>query len=133
MLKLRLVDDDKVLWEIPLEAEQWDRRRLQREFDEMDQEIQRFESLFNAMANRSRMRMMRTFFVNSETPIAFTELMRILNLNPKIVSDSTKRLRSTGLIEKNREGKYQSTRLGEAQFLMMSVAMKRMLEFLEEI
>ena len=133
MLKLRLVDDDKVLWEIPLEAEQWDRRRLQREFDEMDQEIQRFESLFNAMANRSRMRMMRTFFVNSETPIAFTELMRILNLNPKIVSDSTKRLRSTGLIEKNREGKYRSTRLGEAQFLMMSVAMKRMLEFLEEI
>ena len=133
MLKLRLVDDDKVLWEIPLEAEQWDRRRLQREFDEMDQEIQRFESLFNAMANRSRMRMMRTFFVNSETPIAFIELMRILNLNPKIVSDSTKRLRSTGLIEKNREGKYRSTRLGEAQFLMMSVAMKRMLEFLEEI
>lgn len=133
MLKLRLVDDEKILWEIPLEAEQWDRRRLQREFDEMDQETQRFENLFNAMANRSRRRIMRTFFVHSETPIAFTELMRILDLNPKIVSDSTKRLRKTGLIEKNREGKYRSTRQGEAQFLMMSVAMKRMLEFLEEI
>jgi predicted transcriptional regulator len=131
MLKLRLVDDEKILWEIPLEAEQWDKRNLRREFDEMEQEIQRFESLFNAMANRSRMRMMRTFFVNSESPMAFTELMRILDLNPKIVSDSTKRLSRSGLIEKNREGKYRPTRQGEAQFLMMSVAMKRMLEFLE--
>ena len=131
MLKLRLVDDEKILWEIPLEAEQWDKRNLRREFDEMEQEIQRFESLFNAMANRSRMRMMRTFFINSDSPMAFTELMRILGLNPKIVSDSTKRLSRSGLIEKNREGKYRPTRQGEAQFLMMSVAMKRMLEFLE--
>ena len=131
MLKLRLVDDEKILWEIPLEAEQWDKRNLRREFDEMEQEIQRFESLFNAMANRSRMRMMRTFFINNDSPMAFTELMRILGLNPKIVSDSTKRLSRSGLIEKNREGKYRLTRQGEAQFLMMSVAMKRMLEFLE--
>ena len=131
MLKLRLVDDEKILWEIPLEAEQWDKRNLRREFDEMEQEIQRFESLFNAMANRSRMRMMRTFFINNDSPMAFTELMRILGLNPKIVSDSTKRLSRSGLIEKNREGKYRPTRQGEAQFLMMSVAMKRMLEFLE--
>jgi len=133
MLKLMLVDDDKILWEIPLQARQWDRRKLRRELDNMEQENQRFEKLFNAMASRSRMRMMRTIVYQNEVPIGFTELMNRLDMNPKIVSESTKRLRITGLIEKNKEGKYKPTRQGEAQFLMMNIAMKRMLEFLEEL
>ena len=133
MLKLMLVDDDKIIWEIPLQAGQWDRRKLRRELDNMEQENQRFEKLFNAMASRSRMRMMRTIVYQNEAPIGFTELMNRLDMNPKIVSESTKRLRITGLIEKNKEGKYKPTRQGEAQFLMMNIAMKRMLEFLEEL
>jgi len=133
MLKLMLVDDDKIIWEIPLQAGQWDRRKLRKELDNMEQENQRFEKLFNAMANRNRMRMMRTIVYQNEVPIGFTELMNRLDMNPKIVSESTKRLRITGLIEKNIEGKYKPTRQGEAQFLMMNIAMKRMLEFLEEL
>jgi len=133
MLKLMLVDDDKIIWEIPLQAGQWDRRKLRKELDNMEQENQRFEKLFNAMANRNRMRMMRTIVYQNEVPIGFTELMNKLDMNPKIVSESTKRLRITGLIEKNIEGKYKPTRQGEAQFLMMNIAMKRMLEFLEEL
>jgi len=133
MLKLMLVDDDKIIWEIPLQARQWDRRKLRKELDNMEQENQKFEKLFNAMANRSRMRMMRTIVYQNEVPIGFTELMNRLDMNPKIVSESTKRLRITGLIEKNKDGKYKPTRQGEAQFLMMNIAMKRMLEFLEEL
>ena len=133
MLKLMLVNDDKILWEIPLQAQQWNRRTLRNELDNMEQETQRFENLFNIMANRSRMRMMRVFLYQNKTSMGFTELMNILDMNPKIVSESTKRLRRTGLIEKNKEGKYRSTRQGEAQFLMMSIALKRMLDFLEEL
>jgi Mn-dependent DtxR family transcriptional regulator len=59
--------------------------------------------------------------------------MNELGMNPKIVSDSTKRLRNTGMIEKDENGKYRPTRTGEAQFLMMSVAMRRMLEILEQL
>ena len=133
MLKLMLVDDDKILWEIPLQAQQWDKKTLISELDKLELENQRFENLFNAMANRNRMRMMRTLLFQNEDSMGFTELMNILDMNPKIVSESTKRLRRTGLIEKNEEGKYRSTRQGEAQFLMMSIAMKRMFEFLEEL
>lgn len=133
MLKLMLVDDDKILWEIPLQAQQWDKKTLISELDKLELENQRFENLYNAMANRNRMRMMRTLLFQNEDPMGFTELMNILEMNPKIVSDSTKRLRRTGLIEKNNEGKYRSTRQGEAQFLLMSIAMKRMFEFLEEL
>jgi len=76
--------------------------------------------------------MMRAFF-DLERPVGFTELMNELGMNPKIVSDSTKRLRNTGMIEKDEQGKYRTTRTGEAQFLMMSVALRRMLDFLEEV
>jgi len=133
MLKLMLVEDEKVLWEIPLNARQWDRRSLSREFEEMEGEMARFESLFNALANRGRMRMMRSFFDTTDRSMGFTELMNELGMNPKIVSDSTKRLRRSGFIEKDDEGRYRTTRNGEAQFLMMSVAMRRMLEILEQL
>ena len=133
MLKLMLVEDEKVLWEIPLNAHQWDRRSLSRELDEMEGEMARFESLFNALANRGRMRMMRSFFRTTDRSMGFTELMNELGMNPKIVSDSTKRLRRSGFIEKDDEGRYRTTRNGEAQFLMMSVAMRRMLEILEQL
>ena len=133
MLKLMLVEDEKVLWEIPLNARQWDRRSLSREFDEMEGEMARFESLFNALANRGRMRMMRSFFRTTDRSMGFTELMNELGMNPKIVSDSTKRLRRSGFIEKDDAGRYRTTRNGEAQFLMMSVAMRRMLEILDQL
>jgi len=132
MLKLKLVKDGKTLWEIPLQASNWDRSSLHREFEEIDNEIKRFEATFNALANTGRMRMMRAFF-DLERPVGFTELMNELGMNPKIVSDSTKRLRNTGMIEKDEQGKYRTTRTGEAQFLMMSVALRRMLDFLEEV
>jgi DNA-binding HxlR family transcriptional regulator len=132
MLKLKLVKDGETLWEIPLQARNWDRSSLHREFEEMDNEIKRFEATFNALANTGRMRMMRAFF-DLERPVGFTELMNELGMNPKIVSDSTKRLRNTGMIEKDEQGKYRPTRTGEAQFLMMSVALRRMLDFLEDV
>ncbi|MBL7080743.1 hypothetical protein ISS39_10500, partial [Candidatus Bathyarchaeota archaeon] len=62
MLKLKLEEDGKVLWEIPLQARAWDRRSLRREFDEVERDTARFEATFNALANNGRMRMMRIFF-----------------------------------------------------------------------
>ncbi|MGD2200921.1 MAG: winged helix-turn-helix domain-containing protein [Candidatus Bathyarchaeota archaeon] len=133
MLKLMLVEDGRVLWEIPLQARGWDRRSLKQELDEMEAEIDRFEAMFHALANEGRMRMMRSFFRDAGKPRAFTELMNELGMNPKIVAESTRRLRGTGLIEKSEDGRYMTTQAGEAQFLMMSVALRRMLEFLDDI
>jgi len=133
VLKLLLVEDGKVLWEMPLRARNWDRGTLRREFDEMEREAERFEATFHALANAGRMRMMRALFRDLEGSMGFTELMTELRMNPKIVSDSTKRLRRTGFIEKDEAGRYRPTRAGEAQFLMMSVAMRRMLEILEQL
>lgn len=130
MLKLMLVDDKKVIWEIPLHTSHWEQRDLSREFRAFEREIEQFERLFNTLSNVGRIRMMRRIF-ESQDSLTFTELMRMLDMNPKIVSDYIKRLARTGLIEKDDEGRYRSTSRGEAEFLMMSVALRRMIEALE--
>jgi DNA-binding HxlR family transcriptional regulator len=132
MLKLMLVEDDKILWEIPLYPRSWDNRALRREFREFDKEIERFETLFTTLSNVGRMQMMRSFF-EAKDSLTFTELMKMHEMNPKIVSDGTKRLTRTGLIEKDREGRYKPTSRGEAEFMMMSVALRRMMKVLDQL
>ena len=133
MLKLRLVEDGRVLLEIPLSAESWDKQELRQEFEELETDLEKVVKMFNAFSNASRIRMMRAFFETTDRSMGFTELMNELRINPKLVWDSTRRLRRIGLIEKDDEGRYRPTREGEAQFLMASIALRKLLQILDEI
>ena len=128
-----LVEDGRVLLELPLSARGWDRDELRRELDGLDRDLERFARLFGALSNAGRMRMMRALFEEFDRPFAFTELMNELGMNPKLVWDSTRRLRRIGLIEKDADGRYRPTRAGEVQFLMVSIALRRLLQILEEL
>ena len=128
-----LVEDDRVLLELPLSARGWDRSELMTEFEGLDRDLERFSMLFNALSNAGRIRMMSTFFEEVGRPLGFTELMNELRMNPKVVWDGTRRLRQTGFIEKDDDGRYRTTRDGEAQFLMVSIALRRLLQILEEL
>ena len=133
MLKLMLVEDGRVLLELPLSARSWDRRELRREFEDLESDLERVSGLFNAFSNTGRLRMMRAFFERIDHSLAFTELMNELGMNPKLVWDSTRRLRRVGLIEKDDEGRYRPTPEGEAQFLIASIALRRLLQILDEL
>lgn len=133
MLKLKLVEDGRVLMELPLSSGSWERGELKNEFQDLEGDMERLSKLFHAFSSSSRMRMMRSFFERADRSMAFTELMNELEMNPKVVWDCTKRLRRIGLIEKDREGRYRPTRGGEAQFLMASVALRRLLQILDEL
>jgi len=89
--------------------------------------------LFRVLSNEGRMRMMSAFFESEDRNMAFTELMNELGMNPKLIWDSTKRLSRSGLIEKDEEGRYLPTREGEAQFLVLGVAMRRIMQILREM
>lgn len=91
-----LVEDGHILLELPLSARGWDRGELRREFDGLERDIERFSGLFSALSNAGRIRMMSAFFEELGRPLAFTELMNGLGMNPKLVWDSTRRLRQTG-------------------------------------
>jgi len=133
MLKLMLVEDGKVLLEMPLSMKSWDRRELKQELDGFDEQIESMSGLFRVLSNEGRMRMMSAFFESEDRNMAFTQLMNELGMNPKLIWDSTKRLSRSGLIEKDDEGRYLPTREGEAQFLVLGVAMRHIMQILREM
>lgn len=133
MLKFLLVEDGRVLFELPLSAQSWDRSELRQEFEDLETDMERVSRLFSAFSNVGRIRMMRAFFERIDHSLTFTEMMNELGMNPKLVWDSTRKLRQNRLIEKEEDGKYSLTREGEAQFLMAGIALRRLLQILDEL
>lgn len=131
-LRLLLVKDDKVLFEVPLSVGEWSRERLEDELEDFENEFDRFSRLFDALSHRSRFRMMKRLFEDDALTLGFADFMKDLDLNPKIVWESTKKLRRGGLLEKAEDGKYRCSEHGEAEFLMLSLALRRLLQALEE-
>jgi DNA-binding transcriptional ArsR family regulator len=132
-LKLQLVKDNKVIFEMPLTMEEWPRRRLENELASFEQEHERFARLFDALSHETRLRMMTRLFEEDDRTLSFAEFMRDLDLNPKIVWESTRKLREGGLLTKSPDGKYRCSDPGVAEFLMVSLALRRLLEAMEEI
>ena len=132
-LRLLLVKDNEVISEIPLSLEQWPRESLEDELESFEKEFDQFSKLFNALAHQNRLRIMKRLFEDENATLGFIDLMKDLDLNPKIVWESTKKLRESGLLVKSENGKYRCSESGQAEFLMVSIALRRLLQILEEL
>ena len=132
-LRLQLVKNHKILFEIPLSLEGWTRDRLQNELTSFEREFNRFSKLFHALAHENRLRMMTRLFEEDDLTLGFADFMKDLSLNPKIVWESTKKLQESGLLTKSDDGKYQCPEHGQAEFLMVSLALRRLLQTLREL
>jgi Mn-dependent DtxR family transcriptional regulator len=76
--------------------------------------------------------MMKQLLEGGSRVITFTDFMRDLDLNPKLVWENTRKLREGGLIVKVGRGKYRCSRFGETSFMMISLVLKQLLKSLEE-
>lgn len=132
-LKLQLLKDNKVIFEIPLTIEEWPRRRLENELASFEQEHERFAKLFDALSHETRLRMMTHLFEDNNLTLSFADFMRDLDLNPKIVWESTRKLREGGLLTKSPDGKYRCSDPAVAEFLMLSLALRRLFKAMEEL
>ena len=132
-LRLLLVKDNEVISEIPLSLEQWPRESLEDELESFEKEFDQFSKLFHALAHQNRLRIMKRLFEDENVTLGFVDLMKDLDLNPKIVWESTKKLRESGFIVKSKNGKYRCSEPGQAEFLMVSIALRRLLQILEEL
>jgi len=132
-LKLLLVQDGRVLAEMPLSMADWPKRRLEHELDSFERESERFSRLFDALSHQTRLKMMKRLFEDEDQKLGFVDFMRDLDLNPKVVWESTRKLREGGLLEKASDGKYRCSDHGAVEFLMLSVALRRLLQALEEL
>lgn len=131
-LKLLLVKDSEVIFEMPLTTEDWSRERLDREFTSFERELDKFSKLFDALSHQTRLRMMKRLFEEDDLTLGFGEFMRDLELNPKIVWEATRKLQESGLLIKS-HGKYRCSEPGIAEFLMLSLALRNLLKTVEEL
>jgi len=132
-LKLQLLKDSKVVFEMPLSMGEWTRDRLESELDSFEQELGKFTRLFDALSHETRLRMMTHLFEDNNLTLSFADFMRDLDLNPKIVWEGTRKLREGGLLTKSPDGKYRCSDPAVAEFLMLSLALRRLLKAMEEL
>jgi DNA-binding transcriptional ArsR family regulator len=132
-LKLQLVRDGEVLFEIPLSPTDWPREQLDNELEAIEEDFQRFSKIFDALSHETRFRMMKRLMEEEDRTMNFADFMRDLDLNPKIVWENTKKLRAGGFLVKVDRGKYRCSDLGQRGFMLMSCAFRRLIEALEEM
>lgn len=130
--KLQILRDDEVIFEIPLSHLDWEEERLKKALDIIETDFQRFSKIFDALSNRTRLKMMKQLLEKRNRVISFTDFMQNLDLNPKLVWENTKKLQEGGLLVKVGRGKYRCSKFGETSFMMMSVVLKQLLESREK-
>lgn len=131
-LKLLLVRDGDVMFELPLSPEDWRRKEVEDEFRVVSEDFERFSRVFDALSNETRLEMMR-MMLGQEAGLSFADFMRGLNLNPKIVWENSRKLIDGGLVEKTGRGHYSCSEFGEKAFIMMSMALRRLMDSLKNI
>jgi DNA-binding transcriptional ArsR family regulator len=132
-LRLQLVQDGKIVFEMPLSPVDWSRDRLEDEFEAAEEDFERFSKVFDALSHETRLRMMRRVLQEESGTLSFADFMRDLDLNPKIVWENSKKLEEGGLLEKTGRGKYSCSEFGQTAFMMMSLALRRLMESLEHM
>jgi len=132
-LKLQLLRNGKIVFEMPLSMAEWPRDRLDNELASFEREHERFTRLFDALSHETRLKMMTRLFGDDDLTLSFADFMKDLDLNPKIVWEGTRKLREGGLLTKSPDGRYKASDPGVAEFLMLSLALRRLLKAMDEL
>ncbi len=131
-LKLQLVRDGKVILDIPLSRMDWSQEQLETEFEAFEEDFERFSSMFDALSNQTRLKMMRRVVQEESSTMQFADFMKDLDLNPKTVWENSRKLSDGGFLTKTGRGTYSCSEFGQTTFLTLSLALRRLLESLEE-
>jgi len=131
-LKLQLVEDGKVIFEMPLRPDDWPRDQLEQELERLETNFDSLSSVFDALSHETRLKMIKRLMEETDHSMNFADFMRELDLNPKLVWENTRKLCEGGLLEKVEKGRYRCSEFGRIEF-MMSLALRRLMEALEEL
>jgi predicted transcriptional regulator len=132
-LRLQLVRDGKIILEVPLSLMDWPKDQLETEFKAFEEDFERFSSMFVALSNQTRLKMMIRLVEEEDRTMNFADFMKDLDLNPKTVWENSRKLSDGGFITKTGRGTYHCSEFGQSAFLTLSLALRRLLASLEEI
>jgi DNA-binding transcriptional ArsR family regulator len=132
-LKLQLVRDGKIILEVPLSPMDWPKDQIEAEFSEFEDDYERLSNMFSALANQTRLRMMKRLVEDEDSTMNFADFMKELDLNPKTVWENSRKLSDGGFLTKTGRGTYQCSEFGQSAFLTLSLVLRRLLESMDEM
>jgi len=88
-LRLKLMQDGKTVFEIPLSPVDWPKEGLENEFKAAEEDLDKFSKIFDALSHETRLRMMKQLIEEESQTISFAGFMKELDLNPKIVWENS--------------------------------------------
>jgi Mn-dependent DtxR family transcriptional regulator len=109
------------------------KEQLESEFKQFDDDFERFSNMFSALANQTRLKMMKRLIEEEDSTMNFADFMKDLDLNPKTVWENSKKLSEGGFLTKTGRGTYQCSEFGQSAFLSLSLVLRRLLESIDEI
>ena len=118
-LKIQLVSGNKVIYQLPLSMEDWERETLEEELDELETDLSEILEVNDILSNRTRLLLLCKNIrdVNSR----FTEFMEDLDSNQKIISENLHRMMEMELIKRTKKNSveiyYNPSDLGFASIL----------------
>ena len=130
---LKLIHGDNVILDVPLSILDWPKDQLEKEFNAFEEELKRFSCIYEALSNKTRIKMMRKLVEKKDSTINFADFMHDLDLNPKSVWENSRKLRDGGFLKKTSRGKYQCSEFGQSAFLTLSLVLRRILDSIEEV
>jgi DNA-binding transcriptional ArsR family regulator len=131
MLKLMLMKDDKVLCEIPLSPKDWEEEEFKMQIDRFLENFLRYSQITDALSNVNRLRMLRFLLDEDDMTHNFSDFLKVLRMNPKIVREHAIRLKEAGYVESSGRGKYQISQRGSVLFTTVGLAVMRVIEVLD--
>jgi DNA-binding transcriptional ArsR family regulator len=131
-LKLQLIRNGEILFDIPLSPADWTREQLADELEAFEADCSRLSKVFQALSHETRLRMMKRLMEEEDRTINFADFMKDLDLNPKIVWENARKLREGGFVEKIERGRYRCSEAGESGFILISLVLRHLVEVLED-
>jgi Fic family protein len=130
-LRLQIVRGDEIIFNLPLSPTDWSANALEEELETFGDDFHQLSKIFTALSNETRLLMMKHLIEQHRGTINFSDFMKELSLNPKLVWENTKKLKAGGLLTKIGRGQYRCSSFGESSFLMMSLGLRHLIHFLE--
>lgn len=132
-LRIQLVRNRSIVFQAPLTPGEWGSRAekmLREEFERCDSHVQQLSEICDVLSNEKRLRMLLKMASGWSESTRFTDLLKLC-LNPKYVNDLLERSRKTNLVVKC-DGGYRISPLGLGSLFTLSVALKHLMDELEE-
>jgi predicted transcriptional regulator len=122
----------EVLCEVPLSPTDWSRGELEAELDVFREKLERMFKTYSAMLNENRIRILRGLMEEQDSTLSFREIMKDLQMNPKIIREHAAKLSEAGFLETPCRGKYQLSSIGRVLFMTAGPALLRILDTIIE-